>query len=125
MLARASDTKQPTSPKYAENPVAVDDALKTRLKSQRKTAEFQELNSILEFVFNVHEVTKVDNRRTGDNPFNQPPTSTIHFNQPSTPIIQFNHKQSGRGGLLLQDNRQTVNHINQSDRGGLQLQNNR
>ncbi|KAJ5977616.1 hypothetical protein N7501_000958 [Penicillium viridicatum] len=59
MLALASDTKQPTSPKYAENPVAVDDALKASPKSRKKTAGFQEINSILEFVFNVHEVTKV------------------------------------------------------------------
>ncbi|OQD71816.1 hypothetical protein PENPOL_c001G07097 [Penicillium polonicum] len=35
-LARASDTKQPTSPKYAENSVAVDVALKTSLKSFTK-----------------------------------------------------------------------------------------
>ncbi|CAI7577757.1 unnamed protein product [Penicillium palitans] len=59
MLARASDTKQPTSPEYVENPVAVDEALKTTLKSWKKTPEFQELDSILKLVFNAHEVTKV------------------------------------------------------------------
>lgn len=59
MLARASDTKQPTSPEYVENPVAVDEALKTTLKSWKKTPEFQGLESILKFVFNAHEVTKV------------------------------------------------------------------
>ncbi|KUM59990.1 hypothetical protein ACN42_g7142 [Penicillium freii] len=92
MLARASDTKQPTSPKYAENPVAVDDALKTSLKSRKKTAEFQELNSILEFVDSVHEVTKVVG---------------IAFHDPLQ-ITEFtNIHQSGRGGLRLQDNRQT------------------
>ncbi|KAJ5696401.1 hypothetical protein N7536_006813 [Penicillium majusculum] len=63
-------------------------------------------------------------------------TLPIHFDQPS---IQFNDNQSDRGGLWLQDNRQTghnhfnhplrttisIIHIHQSDRGGLRLQDNR
>ncbi|KAJ5400246.1 hypothetical protein N7465_010735 [Penicillium sp. CMV-2018d] len=84
MLARASDTKQPISPKYAENPVAVDDALKTSLKSRKKTAEFQELNSILEFVFNVHNVTKVVG---------------VAFHDPLQMTKFTNIHQSDRGGL--------------------------
>ena len=43
MLARTSDAKQPTSPEYVENPVAVDEALKTTLRTWKTTPKFQEL----------------------------------------------------------------------------------
>lgn len=59
MLTRASDTKQPTSREYVENPVAVDGALEATLKPSKTTPEFQELNSILQLILNAHEVTKV------------------------------------------------------------------
>lgn len=59
MLARASDTKHPTSPEYVENPVAGDEALKTTLRSWKIAPKFQELEAILMLLFNTHKVTKV------------------------------------------------------------------
>ncbi|CAI7589434.1 unnamed protein product [Penicillium discolor] len=59
MLARASDTKQPTSPEYVENPVAGDEALKTTLRSWKIAPKFQGLETILTLLFNTHKVTKV------------------------------------------------------------------
>ncbi|OQD66626.1 hypothetical protein PENPOL_c004G05686 [Penicillium polonicum] len=87
--------------------------------------------------FGFRTIGRLDNRQTGQ---------AIHFTHPLESTISINHLQSDRGGLRLQDNRQTGEstvdkrpqstahleppytsntHVKQSDRGGLRLQDNR
>ncbi|KAJ5535396.1 hypothetical protein N7527_001650 [Penicillium freii] len=83
-----------------------------------------------------------DNRQTGDDPFNQPPTSLTHYNHPlrvpttstSLAVAGFGFRTIGRLITIpstthfshpLQSPASSTNNIHQSGRGGLRLQDNR
>ncbi|KAJ5942958.1 hypothetical protein N7516_003126 [Penicillium verrucosum] len=114
MLARASDTKQPTSRAYVENPVALDETLEATLKSWKKTPEFQELSSILQLVFNAHEVTKVVGIASGSmefGPESQPETGVRNRKRSATTDPKGQGPCEGCGEILYDNiHRSAVQH---------------